>query len=98
MQAIFVAKIDSEEVILVPDELTNDTVALAHVGTLKEHAGWSERDMVALEPASVPHPFRWTLPDDPGPAGLTVQLSYFDHRAYVERDDTGAVTYFTPFI
>ncbi|MFB9376364.1 class I SAM-dependent methyltransferase [Kineococcus gynurae] len=43
--------------------------------------------------ASVPHPVRWTLPDSPGPEGLTVQLSYFDRRAYVERDEQGVVSY-----
>jgi ubiquinone/menaquinone biosynthesis C-methylase UbiE len=33
---------------------------------------------------SVSHPLRWCLPDDPGPAGLTVSESYFDRRPYVE--------------
>ena len=35
---------------------------------------------------SVTHPVRWCLPDDPGPAGLRVTWSYFDHRPYVEVD------------
>lgn len=42
---------------------------------------------------STSHPFRWAFPDDPGPAGLTVQNSYFDRTPYVERDDSGAVSY-----
>ena len=42
---------------------------------------------------SVTHPVRWCLPDDPGPAGLTVTRSYFDRRAYVEQDDSGRATY-----
>ncbi|WP_442893213.1 class I SAM-dependent methyltransferase [Aquipuribacter sp. SD81] len=42
--------------------------------------------------ASVTHPFRWALPDDPGWDGLRVSLSYFDRRAYVERDG-GRVVY-----
>jgi ubiquinone/menaquinone biosynthesis C-methylase UbiE len=33
---------------------------------------------------STTHPIRWTLPDDPGPAGLTVSTSYFDRTPYVE--------------
>jgi hypothetical protein len=38
---------------------------------------------------SVTHPIRWTLPDDPGPAGLTIASSYFDRTPYVEMDDDG---------
>ena len=45
---------------------------------------------------SVTHPVRWTLPDDPTVRGLTVVRSYFDRSAYVELDDTGAVTYAEP--
>jgi SAM-dependent methyltransferase len=39
------------------------------------------------------HPFRWVFPDDPGPDGLTVTMSYFDRTPYVEFDETGAATY-----
>jgi len=39
------------------------------------------------------HPFRWCFLDDPGPAGLVVESSYFDRRAYVEQDDDGHATY-----
>ena len=42
---------------------------------------------------STTHPFRWCFLDDPGPAGLVVESSYFDRRAYVEQDDDGAATY-----
>jgi len=42
---------------------------------------------------SVTHPTRWAFPDDPGPAGLTVQQSYFDRTPYVEVDDDGAASY-----
>ncbi|MDP9431682.1 MAG: class I SAM-dependent methyltransferase [Actinomycetota bacterium] len=42
---------------------------------------------------SVSHPIRWAFPDDPGPAGLTATLSYFDRRPYVESDQDGTVTY-----
>jgi SAM-dependent methyltransferase len=42
---------------------------------------------------SVTHPVRWAFPDDPGPAGLTVQQSYFDRTPYVEVDDAGTATY-----
>jgi ubiquinone/menaquinone biosynthesis C-methylase UbiE len=42
---------------------------------------------------STTHPIRWCFPDDPGPAGLTVDSSYFDRRAYVEQDDRGTATY-----
>ncbi|MCU1591283.1 MAG: Methyltransferase type 11 [Frankiales bacterium] len=42
---------------------------------------------------SVTHPIRWVFPDDPGPAGLTVQQSYFDRTPYVEVDGEGAATY-----
>lgn len=42
---------------------------------------------------SVTHPMRWCFPDDPGRAGLTVETSYFDRRAYVEQDETGGARY-----
>ncbi len=42
---------------------------------------------------SATHPIRWAFPDDPGPAGLTVQQSYFDRTPYVETDDDGVATY-----
>jgi len=42
---------------------------------------------------SVTHPVRWCFPDDPGPAGLIADSSYFDRRAYVERDAAGALIY-----
>lgn len=42
---------------------------------------------------STTHPFRWCFRDDPGPAGLVVESSYFDRRAYVEQDDRGRATY-----
>jgi SAM-dependent methyltransferase len=42
---------------------------------------------------SVTHPFRWALPDSPGPEGLVVRHSYFDRDPYVEQDDTGRATY-----
>ena len=42
---------------------------------------------------SVTHPLRWAFPDDPGPAGLTVQQSYFDRTPYVEQDEAGRAVY-----
>jgi SAM-dependent methyltransferase len=42
---------------------------------------------------STTHPFRWCFLDDPGTAGLVVESSYFDRRAYVEQDDDGTATY-----
>jgi SAM-dependent methyltransferase len=42
---------------------------------------------------STTHPFRWCFRDDPGPAGLVVESSYFDRRAYVEQDGRGRATY-----
>ena len=39
------------------------------------------------------HPVRWVFPDDPGPAGLTAQNSYFDRSPYVEVDAAGEPTY-----
>ena len=39
------------------------------------------------------HPFRWVFPDDPGPAGLTATMSYFDRTPYVEFDARGEATY-----
>lgn len=41
---------------------------------------------------SINHPMRWIFPDDPGPAGLIAQISYFDRSPYVETDN-GEVTY-----
>jgi SAM-dependent methyltransferase len=42
---------------------------------------------------SVTHPVRWCFPDDPGPDGLAATTSYFDRRAYVERDGEGRPVY-----
>jgi len=42
---------------------------------------------------SVTHPLRWALPDDPGPAGLTIGSSYFDRTPYVEADADGRAIY-----
>ncbi|MBD0323168.1 MAG: class I SAM-dependent methyltransferase [Aldersonia sp.] len=42
---------------------------------------------------AVNHPFRWIFPDDPGPAGLTATIPYFDRTPYVERDANGVPTY-----
>jgi SAM-dependent methyltransferase len=39
------------------------------------------------------HPTRWAFPDDPGPAGLTATMPYFDRRPYVELDAAGRVAY-----
>jgi SAM-dependent methyltransferase len=43
--------------------------------------------------ASVTHPFRWALPDDPGWDGLRVSMSYFDRRPYVEHREDGTLDY-----
>lgn len=42
---------------------------------------------------SLTHPVRWAFPDDPGPAGLQVGMSYFDRTPYVEAAPDGVVTY-----
>ncbi len=42
---------------------------------------------------AVNHPMRWMFPDDPGPAGLTVTIPYFNRTPYAERDESGAITY-----
>jgi SAM-dependent methyltransferase len=42
---------------------------------------------------SVNHPMRWCFRDDPGPAGLVVERSYFDRSAYVETGSSGAPVY-----
>jgi len=42
---------------------------------------------------AVPHPMKWTLPDDPTAAGLTVVRSYFDRTPYVEEDGQGLPSY-----
>ncbi|MBJ8343087.1 class I SAM-dependent methyltransferase [Antrihabitans sp. YC2-6] len=42
---------------------------------------------------SVNHPMRWIFPDDPGEAGLTATISYFDRSPYVEVDAEGTPTY-----
>jgi len=42
---------------------------------------------------SVTHPLRWALPDDPGPDGLVVRMSYFDRTPYVEQDGQGRAVY-----
>ncbi|GAA5046836.1 SAM-dependent methyltransferase [Thermocatellispora tengchongensis] len=42
---------------------------------------------------SVSHPIRWAFPDDPGPAGLTADRSYFDRTPYVEYGEDGEPVY-----
>ena len=42
---------------------------------------------------AVNHPMRWMFPDDPGPAGLTVAIPYFNRTPYAERDADGEITY-----
>jgi ubiquinone/menaquinone biosynthesis C-methylase UbiE len=42
---------------------------------------------------SVTHPIRWSMPDDPTPAGLRITQSYFDRTPYVEVDDHGTPIY-----
>lgn len=42
---------------------------------------------------AVNHPVRWAFPDDPGPAGLTATMPYFDRTPYVEYADDGTPTY-----
>jgi SAM-dependent methyltransferase len=42
---------------------------------------------------STNHPTRWAFPDDPGPAGLTATMSYFDRTPYVEFDASNRPTY-----
>jgi SAM-dependent methyltransferase len=42
---------------------------------------------------STTHPFRWAFPDDPGPAGLTITMPYFDRTPYVETDSDGDASY-----
>lgn len=39
------------------------------------------------------HPTRWCFPDDPGPAGLTATMPYWDRTPYVEYDDDEQPTY-----
>ena len=42
---------------------------------------------------STTHPMRWCFLDDPGPAGLTATMPYWDRTPYVEADETGQATY-----
>jgi SAM-dependent methyltransferase len=42
---------------------------------------------------AVNHPMQWIFPDDPGQAGLTASIPYFDRTPYVERDGDGVPTY-----
>jgi SAM-dependent methyltransferase len=42
---------------------------------------------------AVTHPTRWSFPDDPGPAGLTATMPYWDRTPYVEFDAAGEATY-----
>ena len=39
------------------------------------------------------HPLRWIFPDDPGPAGLTATMPYWDRTPYVEFAEDGTATY-----
>jgi hypothetical protein len=42
---------------------------------------------------AVTHPTRWSFPDDPGPAGLTATMPYWDRTPYVEYAESGEATY-----
>ena len=42
---------------------------------------------------SVSHPVRWAFADDPGPAGLVAEHSYFDRTPYAETDSAGHPSY-----
>jgi SAM-dependent methyltransferase len=42
---------------------------------------------------AVTHPLRWSFPDDPGPAGLTATMPYWDRTPYVEYSADGRPTY-----
>ena len=42
---------------------------------------------------SVTHPMRWAFWDEPDESGLTVRNSYFNRAPYVERDESGQVSY-----
>jgi ubiquinone/menaquinone biosynthesis C-methylase UbiE len=42
---------------------------------------------------SVNHPMRWCFRDDPGPAGLVIERSYFDRSAYLELGENGLPVY-----
>jgi SAM-dependent methyltransferase len=42
---------------------------------------------------STTHPIRWSFPDDPGPAGLTATMPYWDRTPYVEYAENGTATY-----
>ena len=42
---------------------------------------------------STNHPMRWCMLDDPGPAGLTIERSYFDRGSYIERGEDGTASY-----
>ncbi|MDT3439621.1 MULTISPECIES: class I SAM-dependent methyltransferase [unclassified Pseudofrankia] len=42
---------------------------------------------------STNHPMIWCLPDEPDEAGMRVIQSYFDRRAYLERDGSGQPAY-----
>lgn len=42
---------------------------------------------------STTHPLRWAFPDDPGEAGLTASIPYFDRSPYVETAPDGTLSY-----
>jgi SAM-dependent methyltransferase len=42
---------------------------------------------------STTHPIRWAFPDDPGPAGLTATMPYWDRTPYVEYAADGSAVY-----
>ena len=42
---------------------------------------------------STTHPLRWCFPDDPGQAGLTATMPYWDRTPYVEYAEDGTATY-----
>jgi ubiquinone/menaquinone biosynthesis C-methylase UbiE len=72
--------------------------AYGAVPFVADSAGVMREVARVLEPGgrwvfSTTHPFRWCFLDSPGPAGLVVESSYFDRRAYVEQDGRGRATY-----
>ncbi len=83
--------------------LADDSVDLAcsaygAVPFVADSAGLAREVARVLRPGgrwvfSTSHPMRWSLPDDPGEAGLVVRSSYFDRTPYVEERPDGRAAY-----
>jgi len=51
LEPIFVAKVDSNEVVFIAFILTNNAIRLQYIGPFKDESSWSNCNVMAIKPA-----------------------------------------------